>query len=231
LKTQTIHCMSGLGYKLRSFSSEIWNCPPCSEGRERLKKEADYSRWWVAGLICKGTYIQVLSWVTSNRKLNSNSLCKKEVCTFIWLKSRGTAGSGGSTDVTWAMSPSSSQSHFPLCWGDWTATRQADHCTHPPNLTSLYRGFTWVQSLSGWSQQHLTLSRLHPWKWFPPWERWAWCRSQGWGGNEEPLIAEIQLISQLSVTSSWLSPPKPFYWLLGNCQWNSEFPRLLALHW
>ena len=37
--------------------------PTVMESRERLKKEAATPDWWVAGVICKGTDIQGLSWM------------------------------------------------------------------------------------------------------------------------------------------------------------------------
>ena len=47
----------------------------------------------------------------------------------------------------------------------WVAARCVDFCTCLPNLKSLYRGLNWVQShtQSGWSQHHITVSRLCPW--------------------------------------------------------------------
>ena len=57
----------------------------------------------------------------------------------------------------------------------WVTGRQVDLHLTPQNLKSLYRGLNRVQSriLSKWSQQHMTLSRLHHWKWLPPWDWWA----------------------------------------------------------
>lgn len=50
-------------------------------------------------------------------------------------------------------------------WGlSWAAAEHIDFCTTRQNLKSLYRDLNRVQWCiqSSWSQQHLTLSRLHP---------------------------------------------------------------------
>lgn len=67
--------------------------------------------------------------------------------------------------------------------------RWVDLCTCHQDPKSLYRGPNGVQSriLSRWFQGHLTLSSLHPWKWFPLREQRAEGGFQGpgrrWGAS------------------------------------------------
>ena len=63
------------------------------------------------------------------------------------------------------------------------------------NFKSLYRGLDWIQSHipSRWSQQHLTLSKLHPWKWLRLWDGGQSVHSKDRGGGEEPPVTWVQL--------------------------------------
>ena len=64
--------------------------------------------------------------------------------------------------------------------------QKASRSLHPPTRTwKIYTealiGFRHICNPDG--QQHITVSRLHPWKWSPLWERWAEHTFQGRGGE------------------------------------------------
>ena len=85
----------------------------------------------------------------------------------------------------------------------WSVSRQINLCTCQTESSSLYTSLKWLQSctLSRWSQQHLTLSRLHPsfQLWLQEW--WVECIFQGPGGGEEHPIAWVS-----SQVNRWSCP-------------------------
>ena len=62
-------------------------------------------------------------------------------------------------------------------------------------------GFSHI-AFSG-SQQPVSLSRLHPWKWLPVWEQWAEGTHQGQGSGEESLMVWVWLRCQLVDSLQW----------------------------
>lgn len=67
--------------------------------------------------------------------------------------------------------------------------RSADPCT-PTRTLKVY-----TETLTGfnpyrWSQLHITLSRLHPWKWLPLWEWWE-CTLPGQRGVRSLQLPEF----------------------------------------
>ena len=129
---------------IRIQSGDCWfaNWSPYMEGKERLKKQADYSSL-VGGRFTK----------------QGN------------LHSRVVLGS---------HKPSRS-SHLPA------------------RTLQVYLGLKWIQCK--WSQQHIGLSRLCPWKWLPLWEQWAELTFQGWEG-----VRSLQL-PRSSSRVTWQSRP------------------------
>lgn len=94
------------------------------------------------------------------------------------------------------------------------AARLADLSTYPPTLTSLCRGFNWVQShvLSRRSLKHITISRLCPWSGF-----WEWGRQMEpifWGQGRGSGASDCQGPAQGSIRSpifSTITPNTPMH--------------------
>lgn len=86
----------------------------------------------------------------------------------------------------------------------WMATRQVDLYPYSLNLKSLSRGPKWVYSCmpSRRSEEHLTFWRLCPWNSSHRENGRQSLHSKARRGDEQPLIAWVQLV----VVCSWLSP-------------------------
>ena len=82
--------------------------------------------------------------------------------------------------------------------------------------------WTGFSQVSRFSQHHLALSRLLPWKQLPLWEQYS--NNRRWG--EDSLIAWVQLLTQPGVRSSrW---PPPTHRTLSS----SSFPKdIVSTHW
>lgn len=84
---------------------------------------------------------------------------------------------------------------------------QGKRSLHPPaRILDIY-----IEAFPGFSHggsQQETISRLHPCKRFPLWDRWAEHTLWGRRGHERPLIAWVWLTDQPVVMSSGLPPPQ-----------------------
>ena len=98
---------------------------------------------------------------------------------------------------------------------------------HPPTrILSSCRSPNGIHSRisSRWSQQHIALIRLCPWKQFPLGKSGQNIHSKDTGGGEEPPIPWFQVRGQPVVMSSWWPPPtlfRPLFLYIG-------FPSLSA---
>lgn len=93
---------------------------------------------------------------------------------------------------------------------------------------------------SRWSQQHIAVSRLRPWKWLPLWKRWAEGTLQGQGRKRGAFHCQDQLEGQAAVMSSHDSSNTPpfvtcYYSLthpsLPQCARSHQQGILLAWRW